>query len=409
MMETKIQRLVFVAILSIGLFTTAQAETWKAKEMRLAWERAAWRIGPVRLQPAILIKDAGYDSNIYYHPEAVSDFWLTAGPAANMYFMVKRRLIVHLFESPQYVFFLKTKRERTWNNYLNGDISLSFNRVLFTFGGSYNNARERWNYEIDIRPRRKEKGAFFSLLFQKSSRVSFEGRVRRLDYNYESIEYNGVNIGERLTHREDYLSGRIYYGLNPRIRYFIEGELGRFDFKNPGSAGDSRSQSLYSGFEFSPTGRIRGQIRIGYKKFDALTPDLPDFKGLVGESSVSLIFGKLLTVRGSYRRDVNFSVWSRSAYFVEQSWATGPSVYLFRRKIRVDYTYSRARNDYPVPEYPGADPRRDDYTLNSVAIYYRISKTAGLGLSAGSWTRKVNVFNWDASRKFIGLNLTYDF
>ncbi|MBC7364510.1 MAG: outer membrane beta-barrel protein [Candidatus Aminicenantes bacterium] len=377
--------------------------------MRLAWERAAWKIGPFHLQPAILVKDVGYDSNIYYHPEAVSDFWLTAGPAFNLYLMAKRKIIVHLYESPQYVFFWKTKRERTWNNYFNGDISLSFNKILFTFGGNYNNARERWSYEIDIRPRRKEKGMFASLLYQKSSRVSVEGRVRRIDYDYESIDYNGVNIGERLSHREDYLSGRIYYGLNPRIRYFLEGEIGRFDFKNPASSGDSHSQSFYTGFEFSPTGRIRGQIKIGYKKFDTLASDLPDFKGLVGESSVNLILGKLLMLRGAYVRDVNFSIWSRSAYYVGQTWSAGPSIYIFRRKFRLDYTYSRTRNDYPVPEYPGAELRRDDYTLNSVAIYYRIGKTVGLGLSAGIWTREVNVFNWDASRKFLGLNLTYDF
>ncbi len=408
-METRKKILLFFTILILWPSVMGLAETWKAREMRLAWERAAWKIGPFRLQPAILLRDVGYDSNIYYHPEAVSDFWLTAGPAFNFYFMVKKRLIVHLYESPQYVFFWKTKRERTWNNYLNGDVSLSFNKILFTFGGSYNNARERWNYEIDIRPRRKEKGVFAALLYQKSSRVSFEGRIRRVDYDYESIEYNGVNIGERLSHREDYLSGRVYYGLNPRIRYFLEGELGRFDFKNPTSGGDSRSQSLYTGFEFSSTGRIRGQIRIGYKKFDTLNSDLPDFKGLVGESSVNLILGKLLTLRGAYRRDVNFSIWSRSAYYVEQSWSAGPSIYVFRRKFRLDYTYSHTKDNYPVPEYPGAELRKDNYALNSVAVYYRIAKTVGLGLSAGLWTRKVNVFNWDASRKFIGLNLTYDF
>ncbi|MFA4926760.1 MAG: hypothetical protein WC524_08945, partial [Candidatus Aminicenantales bacterium] len=71
--------------LSLTLWTGAGAETWKARELRLAAEKAAWQFGPLKLQPAILIKDAGYDSNIYYQPEATSDFWLTAGPAADVY------------------------------------------------------------------------------------------------------------------------------------------------------------------------------------------------------------------------------------------------------------------------------------------------------------------------------------
>ncbi|HNT01694.1 MAG TPA: hypothetical protein PKJ80_06665, partial [Candidatus Saccharicenans sp.] len=63
----------------------------------------------------------------------------------------------------------------------------------------------------------------------------------------------------------------------------------------------------------------------------------------------------------------------------------------------------------PLGETPDSPPRLDRYTLNSVAVYYKIGKTAGIGITAGSWKREINVLNWDADRKFIGLNLTYDF
>jgi len=392
-------------LLSSGLL----AETWKAWQLRRAWEQAAWKFGPLKIQPAIFIRDAGYDSNIYYHPQPVSDFWLTAGPAADAYLMVKKRIILHVFESPQYVFFLKTKRERAWNNYLNGDVSLSLNRFLLTAGGSLNDARERWNTEIDIRPRRKEESGFVSLLYQRSYRLSFELSARKINYDYESIEYGSVNIKDRLSHFEDYLSGKFYYRLNPRIQFFIEGEWGRYDFKSSNSLGDSKSQTIYSGLEFSPAGRIRGQVRIGYKKFDTLASEMPDFKGLVGDTSVSWELFRPLVLRGSYRRDVNFSVWSYNPYYIGTSWSAGSSFYFLRRKFRLDYTFSRLKNNYPLGEVPGSEPRCDDYTLNSVAIYYRIKKTIGLGITGGSWTRQVNVLEWDAGRKFIGLNLTYDF
>ncbi|HOJ26113.1 MAG TPA: outer membrane beta-barrel protein [Candidatus Saccharicenans sp.] len=395
--------------LSLGWVEPTGAETWKARELRLAAERAAWRFGPLKLQPAILIKDAGYDSNIYYQPDAVSDYWLTAGPAFDAYLVARRRLIVHVFESPQYVFFFKTKRERTWNNYLNGDVSLSFNRFLLTVGGSLNNARERWSTELDIRPRRKEKSGFVSLLYQKSYRLSFEFTARTVDYTYESLEYDSVNINERLSHYEDYLSGRIYYRLNPRIQFFIEGQKGSYDFKDPLNRGDSSSQTIYSGFQFSPTGRIHGQIRLGYKSFETLEAELPDYQGLVGDTTVSWQIMRPVVLRGSYRRDINFSVWSYSPYYIGTTWSAGPSFYIFRKKFRLDYTFSQTRNKYPLGEAPDSPPRLDRYTLNSVAVYYRIGKTAGIGVTAGSWRREVNVLNWDADRKFIGLNLTYDF
>lgn len=398
-----------LGLVLLGPAASVRAETWKARELRRSWEQAAWRFGPLRIQPLIIIRDAGYDSNIYYHPEAVSDFWLTAGPGADAYFMLKKRLIVHLFESPQYVYFFKTERERTWNNYLNGEVSLSFNRFLLTAGGALNRARERWNTEIDIRPRRNEKKGFLSLLYQRSYRVSFEVTATRIDYRYESIEYNSVNLGERLSHLETFWSGKFYYRLNPRVQFFLEGEWGNYDFDNPASPGDSRSRAIYSGFEFSPDGRIRGRLRIGHKNFDTLEEGRPDFRGLVGDTSVSWTLFRPLVLRGSYRRDVNFSIWSQNPFFVGNSWSAGGSLYFFRKKIRLDYTHNRLRNDYPLGEVPGSEPRRDNYTLNSVALYIRIKKTVGLGLSGGLWTREINVLNWDAERKFLGLNLTYEF
>ena len=397
--------------LGLSFFLTGEllGETWKAREFRAAWERAAWRFGPLRLQPVIVIREAGYDSNIYYHPEAISDFWLTAGPGLDAYLMVKKRLLVHVFESPQYVYFFKTERERTWNNYLNGEVSLSFNRFLLTAGGALNNARERWNTEIDIRPRRKEARGFVSLLYQRSYRVSLEITALRTDYQYESINYGSVNLGERLSHLATYWSGKFYYRLTPRVQFFLEGVWGKYDFKDPGNPGDSRSQTIYSGLDFSPTGRLRGQVRLGYKNFDTIVGGLPDFKGLVGDTSVSWLLFRPMLLRGSFRRDVNFSIWSNNPFYIGNSWSAGSSFYLFRKKIRLDYTYSQFRNDYPLGEVPGSEPRQDDYTLNSFGLYYRISKTAGIGLTGGFWKRRVNVLNWDAERRFVGLNLTYEF
>jgi hypothetical protein len=280
---------------------------------------------------------------------------------------------------------------------------------MLTTGGSLNNARERWNTEIDIRPRREEKRGFVSLLYQRSYRISLELTASSTDYQYESIEYDSVNLGERLSRVENVWSGKLYYRLNPRVQFFLEGAWGEYDFRNPVNLGDSQSQTFYSGFEFSPTGRIRGRLRLGYKKFDTLAEDLPDFKGLVGDTSVSWIFIRPLVLKGSYRRDVNFSIWSHNPFYVGNSWSAGCSFYLFRRKLRLDYTYSQTKNNYPLGESVDSEPRHDSYTLNSVGLYYRIGKTVGLGITGGLWTRQINVLDWDADRKFIGANLTYEF
>lgn len=115
------------------------------------------------------------------------------------------------------------------------------------------------------------------------------------------------------------------------IQFFIEGQKGSYDFKDPLNRGDSSSQTIYSGFQFSPTGRIHGQIRLGYKSFETLEAELPDYQGLVGDTTVSWQIMRPVVLRGSYRRDINFSVWSYSPYYIGTTWSAGPSFYIFRK------------------------------------------------------------------------------
>ena len=83
---------------------------------------------------------------------------MTAGPAATVYLPIHRSFVLSAYGSPQYVWYSKTEQERTWNYYLNGAAQLSLKNVFFSLEGTYSDARERWNTEIDIRPRRKEEG-----------------------------------------------------------------------------------------------------------------------------------------------------------------------------------------------------------------------------------------------------------
>ena len=66
----KISRLP-VAFLALLLFAGAQdlrawGKTWMGAALELAIRQAAWKFGPFRIQPALNLRDAGYDSNVYY-------------------------------------------------------------------------------------------------------------------------------------------------------------------------------------------------------------------------------------------------------------------------------------------------------------------------------------------------------
>lgn len=394
----------------------AQAETWKGVELERKWREAPWHFGPLRIQPMLVISNAGVDSNIYYSPsDPVKDFTLTAGPAATVYVPIHRRLVIQAYGTPQYVWYSKTERERTWNYYFNGAVSLSLRNIFFSVEGRYSDARERWNTEIDIRPRRKEEGYGGSMLVKTSRKTSFELGYRTADYDYESVEAEGgFNVRERLNRTESYATMSVFYLASSQRRFFVDLEYGEFDFQVEGQSAlkDSRSGAAYLGLEFSPLGRrVRGRARLGYKKFDLRNPEGEDFQGITGDGQISVRLARPFVVRGSYVRDVRFSLWYNSAYYVESRPGAGVSFYL-TGFLRLDYNYSFGRNDYPAPQEvePGVEvKRRDDYDIHSAGIYVRIWKSTALGFVASRWLRDSNLDREDDKRWFYGVNLTYEF
>jgi hypothetical protein len=198
------------------------------------------------------------------------------------------------------------------------------------------------------------------------------------------------------------------------MRFFLDAEYGVFSFENPSSLRDSKSYSVYGGFEFSPFGIIRGRLKLGYKFFDSLAQDRKDYRGIVGDTNVSVRLLRYLNIRAAYRRDVQFSLWYNNTYFLESRYGGGASVYLIKN-IRLDYDYSLGRNTYPEGQFLSGEnlyfnkKRQDEYKVHLVGIYFRLKKDIGVGVTASRWMRESNVYMNDSRRDFVGLNLTYNF
>lgn len=395
--------IVFVPQIAIGY-----GKIWLGKDLEWQIRNAGLSLGPFRVRTVFMLSNAGYDSNVYYGAtdEPVKDLTFTAGPAFSIYLPIKKKIIFSIYESPQYVYFRNTQRERNWNNYFRGHVYLVFNRFVASAGASRSEAKERWNTEIDLRILRKEESVQGSLLWQPANKTSFNLSYRMARYDYGESDLEGFSFADKLNREEIYFNFIAYREISSRTRFFLDAEYGLFDFKNPLTLKNSKSYGWYGGFEFSPFGKIKGRVKIGYKYFDSLWPQRKDYRGIVGDSSVSVRLMRPLTVRASYRRDVQFSVWYDNTYFLESQYGVGASLYV-SRNIRLDYDYNRGRNDYP--QELGVQKRRDDYDIHAVGIYLRLRKDVAFGVIASRWVRDSNLDWEDDNRNFVGLNLTYDF
>lgn len=402
-----------IAIIVVGLsfevtIGYGYGKTWLGRDLELQVKNAGFSLGPFRTRVQFVLSNAGYDSNVYYGAtdEPVKDLTFTAGPAFNIYLPIKKKVIFSIYESPQYVYFRETQRERTWNNYFQGEVYFIFNRFVASAGIGRSEAKQRWNTETDIPIFRTEESVQGSVLWQPAKKSSFNFSYRMARYDYGESDLEEFSFAEKLNREETYFNFTGYRDISSRTRFFLDAEYGFFDFENPSTMKNSKSYGGYGGFEFSPLGKIRGRVKIGYKYFDSIWPQRKDYRGIVGDSSVSVRLMRPLAVRASYRRDVQFSVWYDNTYFLENTYGMGGSIYLFRN-VRLDYDHFRGRNDYPQ-EF-GVQKRRDDYQIHAVGIFLRLRKDVALGVIASRWVRDSNLDWEDDDRDFVGFNLTYDF
>ncbi|MCX6575303.1 MAG: outer membrane beta-barrel protein, partial [Candidatus Aminicenantes bacterium] len=391
---------------------TVWGDTYKGEELLRQMSLAPWKVGPFRIRPEIILSDLGYDSNIYSQPEAVGDYRLTVGPSFTGYLAIRKKIVLKLYESPRYVYFYETTRERAWNNYFRADANILLNKMFLSAGAAWTDARERWNYEIDLRPRRKQADVQASALLQMGKKTGFSVDISASRIRYENLEFEHFPIAQELDRDEFRAAGGFYQQMTPRIRAFVQLEYGRFDFRNPLNPRDAETRTAYAGFEFSPGGRVNGRVRLGYKTLYPLNGTKPDFQGLVGDSSVSIDIARPIRLRGSYRRDVQFSLWINARFFIENMAGGGLSLYIFKHKVRLDYDYNLVRNAYrPASGEAGAGDfsMADKFTMQSAGLYFRLKKNIGLGITAGRWDRKTDLIGWNygwrSKRQFANLNL----
>ena len=411
-MKHKILCFVLASILSLawvaGKKSFAYGKTWVGRDLEWQIKNAGFNLGPFSVRTVFMLSNAGFDSNVYYGAgaEPVKDFTFTAGPAFDVYLPLKKKLIFHIHESPQYVYYKETDRERTWNNYFRGEAHLVFNRFVVSAGVGRSDAKERWNTETDIPIFRREDSVQGSLFWQLAKRTSSNFSYRMARYEYEESSLEAFMYAEKLNRTETHFNFTGYREISLRTRLFLDAEYGFFDFENPKNQKNSKSYSGYGGLEFSPLGKIRGRAKIGYKYFDSINPQRKDYRGIVGDTSVSARLMKALAARASYKRDVQFSVWSDNTYFLESQYGAGASLYI-SKNIRLDYNYYQGTNDYPQ-EF-GVQKRRDDYQIHAAGIYLRLQKDTAFGVIASRWVRDSNLDWEDDDRDFVGFNLTYDF
>ncbi len=213
----------------------------KVKEniLKNSWKR----IGFVYIEPSILLKDAGYNSNIYYFDEEATPDW-TADAGLNVDFsiLVGKRFIVVVKESPYYSFYLENKDLQYFNN--------EFSTSLYSYLGSFNvkytysvgNLLSRPTVEFGNRVKTERTGHELSLDYGNYNKFYINISAGEEDLKYNGTGYSDVyDIGARMNRKQNKFGLTINKVIFTRTLLFFTSEYYKLvfdsDIQRNGSGG----------------------------------------------------------------------------------------------------------------------------------------------------------------------------
>ena len=401
----------------------AWGSTWMGAALEQIVDSAHWRLGALKYNAAIRVDDAGHDSDIYFGSLAnpVPDYTFSAGPDIQVFLPLKKRIVFDISESPRYVFFLHTDRERTFNNTFTGQVHFIFDRFYIQVGGELINAKQRLSTELNLNIRLKEDDMNGLMLWQVSKGASLALQYRRSTLNYENLTSGFVNVSEALDRTETHVDAMAYLQQHSRVRFYLDGQYGSYVFAESVSRfKDSRSYGISGGAEFLPpaagyegqTSGIRGSINIGYQSFNVLDPLQKDYSGLSGNTAVSIGIMKLTALRAFFFRGPQFSVYSSQTYYLQTFYGAG-LVRSLARHVLFAYDFYYGRDDYSGGGISGGSPSggpADRYQTHSFMLNFRLRRELELSLLARLGKRNSTLAPRPESRdNFFGLSLTYGY
>lgn len=367
------------------------------------------QLGPFSLRPTLILRDVGYDSNVYNQASGeLQDFTATVGARLDVGLNMSR-LQGRYSTMYEYVHFAESEAERGSNRGFEGRIDVPFGRFQPHVGAGLKSSHDRPTAEIDQRARRQEVSFETGLRVAAFSRTALHAGFRRIAADYGGDEiFRGVSLAEQLNGASHGVTFGADVELTPLTTVSVHGERTeeRFEFA---TNRDANSYRVGATATLNPLALISGRASLGMRAFRPLHGQLRDFTGLTAAVAVAYTFPDETRLNVWVDRDLRYSYAQLLPYYI----ATGGRFTLLRQLVgrfdaqvfgggeRIAY---EARADLPL-----AAAETDGVRTLGTGVGYRVGNGARLGLNFDYTVRSSPAPDREYGRQRLYTTLTYGF
>lgn len=280
---------------------------------------ASVRLGPLTLDPRVVVRDVGVDTNVFNEAtEPVQDFTAVVGPELDSWIRLGRLQWTGT-STAAWNYYRDNRSERSIDLGQNGRLSLDLGYLAPYARGRVGRSRQRPNLEIDARVgwETTEWAGGLDVQAGPSTLVTLEHGARRLGFNDALVAGSSLSYGLNRLETASRLTVR--RALTPLTTLRVAGEYRADEFEHA-TERDSESIRLMGGLELRPLALVSGRAYLGARRFDPASPLVPAFTGTVADVELAWQFRDLTRLVGLVERDVDYSFEPSQAYYVSTAW-----------------------------------------------------------------------------------------
>ena len=405
---TRITRVAAIALLALGAAASpVHAQGAPVPSLPDPEQIGRFHLGPIRFTPSVQIRELGVDSNVFNETaDPKQDTTVRVGPEVEFWGRLGPRALLYGSTSIDYQYFRRYESQRSFGTTNIARIDLDVGRLRPFAEGAFTSTRVRPGFEIDERARREEsfgRAGLGILLFSRTQLVAW-GRTARHRYN-ASEEFLGQSLADALDRDAETLGTGLEVELTPLTTFVVSGELQQDRFvRSPERNADS--VKVTPGFRFKPFALIDGTVYVGYRRFETLSPLVPDYSGVAAAVNLGYTLRATRFV-GRFNRDVTYSYETIEPYYLQTDWSLDVTQKITRRWDVVGRggTYTL---DYQRISAAGAEGRKDRGKLFGGGLGYLLGEHVRFGVDVDYLDRRSDT---DITRTYdnvrAGASITY--